>query len=221
MSEEFFIALDGFGFQRENMIRDQIKRRGVKDSSVLRAMSKIPREKFLPEQSKHLAYRDGSAPIGASQTISQPYVVALMIENLALTKESKVLEVGTGSGYNTAVLSYVAKEVYSVEIIPTLHFDALDRFKRLNYKNIFLKLADGHRGWADHAPYDSIIVTAALEEVPNALLNQLKRNGILVAPVGTREIQTLIRYRKTLDGTIEARELAPVRFVNMISLDPR
>lgn len=220
MQEEFFISLSGYKFQRENMVQEQIKTRGIEDPSVLRAMTRIPREKFVPEEYKHLAYKDGSIPIGANQTISQPYVVALMIQALALTKESKVLEIGTGSGYNTATLSYVAKEVYSVEIIPTLHFEALDRFKKFNYRNIYLKLGDGHRGWKEHAKYDGIIVTAALEEAPKALFDQLKLNAILVAPVGKSSVQSLMRYRKDLSGKIHGQEIVPVRFVKMISIDP-
>ncbi len=219
MEEEFYISLSGYKFQRENMIREQIKVRGISDFAVLKAMSRIPREKFVPEEYKHLSYKDGSIPIGSNQTISQPYVVALMIQTLALTKESKVLEIGTGSGYNTAILSYVAKEVYSVEIIPTLHFEALEKFKRFSYRNIYLKLGDGHRGWKEHAKYDAIIVTAALEEVPEALFDQMKFNAIMVAPVGTQSVQKLMKYRKDLSGTIHSEEIAPVRFVKMLSID--
>jgi len=217
MREDFRITLNNFKFLRENMIREQIKARGIKDPYVLKAMSSIPREKFVPSDIRHEAYKDGSLPIGSSQTISQPYVVALMIQILALTDESKVLEIGTGSGYNTAVLAHFAKEVYSVEIIPTLHLEALSRLRYLNFKNTHLLLRDGHRGWKEHGPYDGIMVTAAMEEVPQMLFDQLKLNAILIAPVGTQEIQMLTKFRKGMNGEIYKEDIVPVRFVKMLS----
>ena len=204
---------------RENMIREQIKARGIKDPYVLKAMSAIPREKFVPLDLKHEAYKDESLPIGVSQTISQPYIVALMIQILALTEESKVLEIGTGSGYNAAVLAHIAKEVYSVEIIPTLHLEAKSRLERMDLNNIRLLLRDGHRGWKEHGPYDGIMFTAAVEEVPQAVFDQLKLNAILVAPVGEKGVQTLMKYRKGMNGTIYKEEITPVRFVRMFSFD--
>lgn len=201
------------------MIREQLKARGIKDPYVLKAMSTIPREKFVPSDIRHEAYKDGSLPIGSSQTISQPYVIALMIEILALTEESKVLEIGTGSGYTTALLAHFAKEVYSVEIIPTLHLEALSRLRYLNYKNTNLLLRDGHRGWKEYAPYDGIIVTAAMEEIPQMLFDQMKLNAILVAPVGTREIQMLTKFRKGMNGEIYKEDIVPVKFVKMLSWD--
>lgn len=219
MREDFRITINNYKLLRENMIREQIKARGIKDPYVLKAMSTIPREKFVPSDIMHEAYQDGSLPIGSSQTISQPYVVALMIEMLALTDESKVLEIGTGSGYTTAVLAHFSKEVYSVEIIPTLHLEALSRLRRLNYKNIHLLLRDGHRGWMEHAPYDGVIITAAIEEIPQMLFDQMKLNAILVAPIGTREIQTLTKFRKGMNGQIYKEDIVPVRFVKMLSWD--
>jgi protein-L-isoaspartate(D-aspartate) O-methyltransferase len=216
--EDFSISLNPFRFQRENMIREQIKARGIKDPAVLKAMSTIPREKFITQDYKAFAYHDGSLPIGAEQTISQPYIVALMAETLALTKESKVLEVGTGSGYNAAVLSYIAGDVFSVEIIPTLYLQTKERLERMGYKNIHLILRDGNRGWAENGPYDGIMITAATPKIPQEIFNQLKLNAILVAPVGEKSVQSLIKYRKGLNGKIYEEDLIPVRFVPLLSM---
>lgn len=218
MFEEFKISLNNYKLQRENMVREQLKVRGINDPYVLKAMSTIPREKFVPQQYRHLAYDDGSLPIGSDQTISQPYVVALMAQTLALTKESKVLEIGTGSGYNAAILAHIAKEVYSVEIIPTLHFEANDRFKKLNIKNVHTKLGDGHKGWPEQGPYDGIMMTAASKEIPPTIFDQLKLNAILVAPVGKTDIQSLIKFRKGINGEIFQEDILPVRFVKMLSM---
>lgn len=217
--EEFKISLNPFRFQREDMIREQIKARGIKDPYVLRAMSAVPREKFIEQDYKSYAYHDGSLPIAAKQTITQPYLVALMAEALALTDESKVLEIGTGSGYNAAVLSRMAREVYSVEIIPTLYFEARDRLKKLGFTNVHVVLRDGNRGWAEHGPYDGIIITAALPKIPEELFKQLKTNAILVAPVGDPTAQKLIRFRKGLDGKIYQRTLESVKFIPMLSMN--
>jgi protein-L-isoaspartate(D-aspartate) O-methyltransferase len=218
MIEEFKISLNNYKLQRENMVREQLKARGIDDPYVLKAMAAIPREKFIPEQFRPYAYKDGSLPIGSEQTISQPYIVALMAQALALTKESNVLEVGTGSGYNAAVLSHIANEIYTVEIIPTLHFEAIEKFKRMNIKNIHAKLDDGHIGWAEHAPYDGIMFTAAVTEIPQAIFDQLKFNAILVAPVGEKNIQLLMKFKKKMNGKIVQEELLPVRFVKMLSM---
>jgi len=217
--EEFKISLNPFKFQREDMIREQIKARGIKDPYVLKAMSAVPREKFIEQDYKSYAYYDGSLPIAAKQTISQPYIVALMAETLALTEESKVLEIGTGSGYNAAVLSRMAHEVYSVEIIPTLYFEAKERLKRLGFTNVHLMLRDGNRGWAEEGPYDGIMITAALSKIPEVIFKQLKTNAILVAPVGNQVIQKLIRFRKGLDGKIYQEDLCPVKFVPLLSMN--
>jgi protein-L-isoaspartate(D-aspartate) O-methyltransferase len=216
--EEFSISLNPYKFQRENMIREQIKTRGIKDPDVLKAMGAIPREKFISEDFKSYAYHDGSLPIGADQTISQPYIVALMAQTLALTKESKVLEIGTGSGYNAAVLSHIAREVYSVEIIPTLHFETKERLKRMGYTNIHLLLRDGNRGWAEEGPFDGIMITAAAPKISDAIFEQLKPNAILVAPVGNKSVQTLVRFRKGLDRKIYQEDIIPVRFVPLLSM---
>lgn len=219
MFEDFKITLNNYKYKRENMIREQIKARGINDPYVLKAMSAIPREKFISQELRSAAYDDGSLPIGSKQTISQPYVVALMAQTLALTNESKVLEIGTGSGYNAAILSHMVKEVYSVEMVPTLHYEAKDRLERMGFKNIHLLLRDGHRGWMESGPYDGVMFTAALEEVPQKIFDQMKLNAVLVAPIGSRDSQMLVKFRKGMNGEIHREEMLPVRFVRMIGFD--
>ncbi len=198
---------------REKMVNDQIIMRGVKDKLVLSAMRKVPRHEFVPENLRRYAYEDTPLEIGEDQTISQPYIVALMTELLGLKGGEKVLEIGTGSGYQAAILAEIAKEVYTIEIIKSLADSAKERLKRLGYKNITVKCGDGYQGWKEYAPFDGIIVTAAPDHIPQPLIDQLKVGGRLVIPVGS-EIQELKLLIKTDKGIIE-KNIIPVRFVPM------
>jgi protein-L-isoaspartate(D-aspartate) O-methyltransferase len=196
------------------MVREQIEARGITDEHVLAAMRKVPRHEFVPERWADSAYDDGPLPIGYDQTISQPYIVALMTELLRLTPQSKVLEVGTGSGYQAAVLAEIAGEVYSIEIIEPLATSAAERLKRLGYDKVQVKLGDGYLGWPEHGPFDGIIVTAGAEHVPPPLVEQLKPGGRMVIPIG--EIpgqQSLVLIEKSAAGKVSQHHVAPVAFV--------
>jgi len=187
------------------------------ESRVVDVMSAVPRHLFVPEVSTVQAYQDTPQLIGHGQTISQPTIVALMSQALSLTTEHRVLEIGTGSGYQAAVLSVLAKHVYSIEIIPELGNSARERLKRLHYLNVTVRVGDGYKGWPEHAPFDRIVLTAAPPEIPRALIDQLVDGGILVAPVGERE-QVLVRWIKR-GGAMEKEELGLVRFVPMVRGD--
>jgi len=202
--------------QRLRMADEQISRRGVHDSAVLAAMRTVPRHLFIPPQHVDEAYQDGPLPIGHDQTISQPYIVASMTEQLELDADCRVLEIGTGSGYQTAVLAEIAREVYTVEIIPELLYSANEVLKNLGYRNIKSMLNDGSLGWPEHAPYDGIIVTSAAPKIPEALTDQLAPDGRLVIPLEIRKFhqQELYVIRKTAEG-IEKKYLYDVRFVPM------
>lgn len=195
------------------MVREQIEDRGIKDSLVLAAMGKVPRHKFVPEELIDLAYTDGPLPIGQDQTISQPYIVAVMTELLQLQKGDKVLEIGTGSGYQCAVLCEIAGMVYTIEIIEALGLKADETLRRLGYNNFELKNGDGYQGWPEHAPFDAIIVTAAPDHIPEPLYEQLKMGGKMVLPVGNGS-QELMVVTKTQKGMVQESVL-PVRFVRM------
>jgi protein-L-isoaspartate(D-aspartate) O-methyltransferase len=199
--------------RRERMVETQIEARGVKDQLVLDAMRKVPRHLFVSEGLRDIAYTDGPLPIGEEQTISQPYIVALMTELLSLKGGEKVLEIGTGSGYQAAILAQIAKEVYTIEIICSLAEKAEKRLKEMGYKNITVKCADGYQGWKEQAPFDGIIVTAAPEHIPQPLVDQLKIGGKLVIPVGDF-FQELVVVTKTEKG-IKKETNIPVRFVPM------
>lgn len=197
--------------RRHEMVDNQIERRGVKDLLVLNAMRKVPRHLFLSEKLHSVAYADEPQPIGYDQTISQPYIVGLMTELLELKGHDRVLEVGTGSGYQTAILAEIAGVVFTIEYVPQLAEKARQRLRELGYINIWCKTGDGYSGWLEHAPYDGIIVTAAPDHIPPALVEQLKIGGRLVLPMGTIE-QELFVIRKTEKGITEERVI-PVRFV--------
>jgi protein-L-isoaspartate(D-aspartate) O-methyltransferase len=169
---------------RENMVRRQIESRGISDWRVLEAMKKVPRHRFTPEKLHHQAYKDHPVPIGEGQTISQPYIVALMTETLKLKPEHRVLEIGTGSGYQAAVLGEIVSEVYSIEIKPKLHQRASALLEEMNYTNILTKHADGYFGWPEAASFDAIMITAAVDHIPPPLLEQLKDGGKLILPLG-------------------------------------
>jgi protein-L-isoaspartate(D-aspartate) O-methyltransferase len=202
--------------QRDNMVRYQIASRGITDEEVLRAFREVPREMFVPEELREFAYEDNPLPIGANQTISQPYIVALMTEALELTPPSRVLDIGTGSGYGAAILSRIAAEVFTVERIGSLAREAEVRLRRLGYENVHVREGDGSLGWAEHAPYDAIVVAAGGPEIPPHLLDQLAEGGRLVMPVGdTPRLQRLLRIRRCGEE-IRQENLADVRFVPLI-----
>ncbi len=200
---------------RERMVQSQIEARGIKDPRVLDAMRQVPRHLFVPVDMRGSAYRDSPLPIGEGQTISQPYIVALMTEMLGLSGEERVLEIGTGSGYQSAILSLLAREVYTVERLPNLAQRAEEVLRQLGYTNVHIRVGDGTLGWPEHAPYEAIIVTAASPEVPAPLLDQLADGGRLVAPVGPRWNQTLVRVRREGDRFRRER-LTAVAFVPLV-----
>ncbi|MBM3840057.1 MAG: protein-L-isoaspartate(D-aspartate) O-methyltransferase [Verrucomicrobia bacterium] len=199
---------------REAMVRDQIEARGVKDPEVLVAMRRVPRHEFVPERLRDHAYNDHPLPIGEDQTISQPYIVAFMTEALRLKRGQRVLEIGTGSGYQAAVLAELGVEVYTIEIIPSLAERARATLARLNYKSVQVRAGDGYLGWPEAAPFDGIIVTAAPPRVPRPLIDQLKPGARLVVPEGVAE-QDLVIYTKAADGQLRREAVLPVRFVPM------
>lgn len=202
---------------RRRMIETQLVPRGIGDPAVLRAMEEVPREAFVPEGLVPMAYRDSPLPIGQGQTISQPYIVALMTEALELAAHERVLEIGTGSGYAAAVLSRIAKKVYTVERRLKLARTAEARFRQLGYDNIQVHVGDGTLGWREHAPYEAIVVTAGGPEIPEALLEQLAVDGRLVIPVGAKpDIQQLVRVRRNSEQGYQRENLGSVRFVPLV-----
>ncbi len=200
--------------ERRDMVRVQIQGRDVKDPRVLDAMKSVPRHLFVPERYAKEAYADTPLPIGHGQTISQPYIVAYMTEALSLKGDERVLEIGTGSGYQAAVLSLLVKEVYTIEILKPLADEGSKRLTELGYGNVHVKCGDGYLGWPGEAPFDAIMVTAAPPEIPKALVEQLRVGGKMVLPVGGG-VQDLIRVTKTADG-VKREKLLPVRFVPMV-----
>jgi protein-L-isoaspartate(D-aspartate) O-methyltransferase len=208
---------DPFLRRRTAMVADQIAARGVKDPRVLEAMRSVPRHEFVPAAARPDAYEDTPLPIGFDQTISQPYIVALMTELARPAPTDRVLEVGTGSGYQAAVLSGLVSRVFSIELVEPLARSAAATLQRLGYANVAVRSGDGYNGWPDEAPFDIILVTAAPEDVPPALLAQLRPGGRLVIPVGPiRDVQDLRMIEKDDAGRITARSVIPVRFVPMI-----
>jgi protein-L-isoaspartate(D-aspartate) O-methyltransferase len=199
--------------ERLSMVASQIEPRGVEDPAVLDAMRSVPRHVFVPEALRGEAYRDGPLPIGHRQTISQPYIVALMTELTRPDPSMKVLEIGTGSGYQAAVLAECVGQVFTIEIVPELGREAATRLEELGYANVHTRIGDGYDGWSDEAPFDAVIVTAAPSEIPGPLLDQLKVGGRLVIPVG-RGSQDLVIVTRTADG-YDRRSVTPVRFVPM------
>lgn len=197
------------------MVKNQLVGRGIKDKRVLEAMRKVARHLFIPENMRSYAYNDEPLPIGEGQTISQPYIVAYMTEALQLNGSERVLEIGTGSGYQTAILNEIVKEVFTLELIGSLSVKAQEVLKELKYMNIFFKIGDGTLGWKEHAPYDAIMVTAAPAGVPKALKEQLKMYGKMIIPVGAtfQELVLVIREKKKF----KIKKLLPVRFVPLVS----
>lgn len=202
--------------ERQVMVAQQIKARGLTDEDVLAAMGTVPRHWFVPDSLRSMAYLDRPLPIGEGQTISQPYIVAMMTDVLRLTPESKVLEVGTGSGYQAAVLYEITPHVYTIEIVESLAERAKEVFQRRGYDGIEVRVGDGYAGWAAHAPFDAIIVTCAPDHIPPKLLEQLKPGGRLCIPVGAEGgVQELRLVTKLEDGQLKRLTLSPVRFVPM------
>lgn len=203
-----------WGRARERMVRRQVAARGVRDPATLGAMWVVPRHEFVLPEYLDLAYEDRPLPIGFDQTISQPYIVAYMTQSAELGPDDRVLEVGAGSGYQSAVLAEIAADVFSVEIVPQLAVRAGRTLDRLGYRNVHVIAGDGHAGWERAAPFDAIIVAAAPASIPEALVEQLAEDGRLVAPVGTGADQTIFRVRRTPEGIV-SEELIAVRFVPM------
>lgn len=213
MDDLSLLQTDRYEAARLRMVRVQIADRGVSDTSVLRAMRKVPRHLFVPKEYQSESYDDNPLPIGYGQTISQPYIVAFMTEVVQPTEKKKALEIGTGSGYQAAVLAEIVSHVYTIEIVPDLALESSERLKKLGYGNITVKYGDGYQGWKEYAPFDIVIVTAAAEQIPAPLVDQLAENGRLVIPVGAPSaIQELILLEKK-NGKIMKSRLTFVRFV--------
>ena len=203
-----------FQRKRKMMVSEQIASRDIVNQRVLETMSRVPRHEFVPGNFRHRAYDDSPLSIGEGQTISQPYIVALMTQLVDPKPHHKALDVGTGSGYQAAVLGDLVKEVFSIEIVETLANEARSRLMKMGYENIQVRHGDGYAGWKEEAPFDLIVVAAAPDHIPPALIEQLAPGGILVIPVG-EHFQTLVVVTKDKDGTVNKRDVAPVRFVPM------
>lgn len=213
--QTFSEGADPYALKRQQMVRNDIRGRDVKEPKVLSAMSNVPRHLFVPPEYRNKAYEDHPLPIGEGQTISQPYVVALMTEALKLKGGDRVLEIGTGSGYQAAVLAEIVREVYTIEIRKNLAEKAESVLKELGYLNVKVKYGDGYFGWEEAAPFDAIIITAAANHIPPPLIKQLKEGGRLIVPLGsTVYLQTLILATK-LKGQLDVEQLGPVAFVPM------
>ncbi len=214
----YLLSQDGepFSRAREKMVSQQIEARGIRESNVLRAMRLTPRHLFVPPAMQLQAYEDRALPIGYGATISQPFVVAWMTDLLKPTKTDRVLEIGTGSGYQAAVLSHLVREVYTVEIVPELARSAAKRLIELGYRNVIVRQGDGYQGWAEKAPFDRVILTAAPKDIPKPLLDQLIPGGRLVAPVGASSEQSLTVVDKTSEGALRVRSVGAVAFVPMV-----
>ena len=215
------IILLGFSQQTDwknwtkKMVREQIIRRGISNNQVIDVMQNTPRHRFVPDGVADYAYQDNALPIGKGQTISQPYIVAFMTETLDVDSTYKVLEIGTGSGYQAAVLSPLVKHVYTIEIVKMLAQRADSTLKALSYNNVTVRWGDGYKGWPEQAPFDRIIGTAAPSEIPKALIDQLKPGGKMVLPVGTNW-QEIVVLTKSKSGKIQKKNVLPVRFVPMV-----
>jgi len=208
---------DSYEVKRKSMVEDQIEKRGVKDEDVLMAVRKVEREKFVPKKYIDLAYSDRPLPIGYKQTISQPYIVAYMTEQLQVEKSHKILEIGTGSGYQAAVLAELSNHIFTIEIIPELAEGSDKVLKELGYQNITVRSGDGYKGWPEEAPFDRIIVTAAPEKIPEKLVEQLAPNGRMILPVGESIFaQYLWLVQKDNEGIVTKEKILAVRFVPMV-----
>jgi protein-L-isoaspartate(D-aspartate) O-methyltransferase len=203
--------------ERERMVREQIAARGVRNAKVLEAMREIPRHLFVRETERSAAYVDGPLPIGHGGTISQPYIVGYMTELLQPAKNHRILEIGAGSGYQAAVLARLVQKVYTIEIVPELARFAEENLERAGIQNVEVRQGDGYKGWPEEAPFDGIILTAAPPEIPQALIDQLKPGGRMVAPVGRHSFnQQMVLLTKSADGKVSRKTMIPVRFVPMV-----
>ena len=207
---------DPFEARRLQMVRQDIEGRGIRDTLVLNAMRKVPRHLFVEESLRSQAYNDYPLPIGERQTISQPYVVALMTEALRLKGGERVLEVGTGSGYQASILAEIAKEVFTIEIRPELYEKTRDKLEKMGYRNIRAKLGDGYLGWPEHAPFDAIIITASTDRMPPPLFYQLKEGGRMIMPLGSTTFHQKLTLVTKKQGKAEVKELDPVAFVPLV-----
>jgi len=212
-------AEDRFEQGRARMVKEQLVGRDITDQRVLEVMRAVPRHEFVPKELRSMAYADHALHIGYEQTISQPYIVALMTQALAPKPTDRVLEVGTGSGYQAAVLAKLVRDVYSIEIVEPLAKRAAADLERLGFKNVHTKAGDGYAGWPEHAPFDAIIVTCAPTKIPPALVEQLKEGGRMVIPVGSEDQRLYLMEKR--DGSMREREMIPVRFVPMTRGAPR
>ncbi|MFO8235885.1 MAG: protein-L-isoaspartate(D-aspartate) O-methyltransferase [Bacteroidales bacterium] len=201
--------------EKQQMVREQIADRGIKDPKVIAAMKDVDRHVYVPENYRDMAYADRPLPIGNGQTISQPYMVALMTELLELEEGDKVLEIGTGSGYQAAVISHITSEVYTIEIIKELAEEAQKNLQKQGYNNIKFKIGDGYKGWEEHAPFDAIIVTCAPSDIPEPLEEQLAEGGRMVIPIGGQFVQEMVLFEKQ-DSELKKQEISTVRFVPML-----
>ncbi len=208
-----FLQDDPYVRDREKMVRTQIEMRGVADEATLSSMKKVQRHLFVPHHQREYAYDDRPLPIGYGQTISQPFIVAYMTEIIRPNKNSKMLEIGTGSGYQAAVLAEIISDVYTIEIITGLSNSSAKRLKELGYKNVYVKNADGYYGWKEHAPFDAIIVTAASEYIPPPLIEQLKDGGRMIIPVGSPFQTQMLMLIEKKEGKVTTKSLMPVMFV--------
>lgn len=200
---------------QKKLLIDEIRSQGVRDETVLKALEDVPRHLFVPQNFRDASYDNGPLPIGQGQTISQPYIVAYMTEALKLKRSDKVLEIGTGSGYQSAIIADLVDNVYSIEVLPELSKQAQKTFAEVGIDNVHLKIGDGYKGWPEEAPFDAIIVTAAPPEIPQALISQLADGGRLIAPVGGNDFQYLVLITRDSDK-ISRKKLLPVRFVPMV-----
>ncbi len=211
----FGFSQDRFTTQRKDMVRNQLKTRQIVDKATLNAMLAVPRHVFVPNNAQKHAYDDRPLSIGKGQTISQPYIVAFMTQELRLKPEHKVLEIGTGSGYQAAVLAEIVKEVFTIEIIESLGQMAKRRLEKLGYQNVKIRLGDGYHGWKEEAPFDAIIVTAGIKSIPEPLLDQLAEGGRMIIPAGPEAAMQLLLVTK-INGKIKTKKRLPVRFVPFI-----
>jgi protein-L-isoaspartate(D-aspartate) O-methyltransferase len=205
-----------FAAERQNMVEQQLKPRGIRDERVIAAMAKVPREEFVAENVRGQSYADSALPIGHDQTISQPYIVAFMTEQLRPKPTDRVLEVGTGSGYQAAVLAELVKDVYTIDIVEPLAKEASARLARLGYNNAHVKVGDGYQGWAEVGPFDAIIVTCAPDKIPQPLIQQLKDGGRMIVPVGTTMMDQQLYLLEKKNGELAQTAILPVRFVPMV-----
>lgn len=208
------VSEDRFAQLRADMVAKQLVARGIKDPRVLNAMRRVPRHLFVPDELHDMAYADRPLPLGPGQTISQPYIVALMLESLALSPAARVLEIGTGSGYQAALLCELVKEVFTVEIDPELADRTRGLLERLGYDRVKVKAGDGHLGWKEEAPFDAVIISAATDHIPRDLVRQTGQGGRMILPLGDDEKQYLVMLEKTENG-LTSKDLGAVRFVEM------